>query len=157
MCKITLPTRQAKHTLDLVDGYIPGLFLFRDVFKHSLINNMYKNCQCLDLNPDQLVFKATAVPTMPHISMNLLALNAQHSIYVHVFHRHQKSRLLVGPACLPSQPIYFITCLLQKWCYLPTHKHKADWAEKNVLVRTNPPPSFLFFCEQVTSATFHYM
>ena len=109
MCKITLPTRQAKHTLDLVDGYIPGLFLFRDVFKHSLINNMYKNCQCLDLNPDQLVFKATAVPTTPQISMNLLALNAQHSIYVHVFHRHQDC-LLARPACLHSQftssPVY---------------------------------------------------
>ena len=128
MCKITLPTRQAKHTLDLVDGYIPGLFLFRDVFKHSLINNMYKNCQCLDLNPDQLVFKATAVPTTPQISMNLLALNAQHSIYVHVFHRHQDC-LLARPACLHSQftssPVY-----CKKWCYLPTHKHKADWAEK---------------------------
>ena len=45
----------------------------------------------------------------------------------------------------------------QKWCFLPTHKPQTDWAEKNISARTNPPPSFLFFCcEWVTSATFHY-
>ena len=57
----------------------------------------------------------------------------------------QINRLLVGPACLPTLPIYFTICPPQKWCCLPTHKLKRHWAKKMDQARTNPPPCFLFF------------
>ena len=55
------------------------------------------------------------------------------------------SRLIIDPACLPTQPIYFTNCPPPKWCYLPTHKHQADWTEKIVPAWTNPPPPSCFF------------
>ena len=64
--------------------------------------------------------------------------------------------LLARAACLHVQ-FTSPTVHHQKWRYLPTHKHQADWAEIVLLVGTNPPPSFLFFCcEWVTRTTFHY-
>ena len=55
----------------------------------------------------------------------------------------QISSLLVGLACCPHSQFTSLTVHHQKWAYLPTHKHLADWAEKIVPARTNPPPSFL--------------
>ena len=67
------------------------------------------------------------------------------------------NRLVIGPACLHCQ---FTSLIVhhQKWCHLPTHKHQADWAEKIVPARKNPPPLLpVFCCEWVTSTTFHFM
>ena len=59
------------------------------------------------------------------------------------------SRLLVG---LHSQ----FTVHQQKWCYLPTRKHQADWPEKLYWPGQILPLLPVFRCEWVISATFQY-
>ena len=70
------------------------------------------------------------------------------------------SRLLVGPACLPTQPIYFTVCPLPKKVvatYPPINTRQTGQKKLYRLGQILPPPSCFFCCEWVPSATFYYM
>ena len=93
----------------------------------------------------------------------------------------QINRLIVGPSCLPTLPIYFTNLPIHQFTNLhqftnspiyqftnspiystakngatyPSINIRGTGQKKIVLAVTNPPPSFLFFCyEWVTSALY---